>query len=252
MKNAATTMHVDVDTATWTGPARTQITAAPQTRTVMILTSVLVEPATLTGPAHTQMTAAPQTLTVLTLTGCATCLHLTLQITVLSVTMASVLEAVQTWVVTVPTAPPPIPIAMVAMSVRSLRALRMRNAVRTLNVPSVMEPATLTTPAHTQMTAAPQTLTVIIMTGYAMCLHLTPQITVRIVTISIVLEAVLTWVMTVATVPAPILIAIAMCVRSLMMSVRQILTVMLTLMEYVSLMLLLLTKLTACIAILRV
>ena len=85
-------MHVDVDTATWTGPARTQITAAPQTRTVMILTSVLVEPATLTGPAHTQMTAAPQTLTVLTLTGCATCLHLTLQITVLSVTMASVLE----------------------------------------------------------------------------------------------------------------------------------------------------------------
>ena len=77
---------------------------------------------------------------------------------------------------------------MVAMSVRSLRALPMRNAVRTLNVPSVMEPATLTTPAHTQMTAAPQTLTVIIMTGYAMCLYLTPQITVRIVTISIVLE----------------------------------------------------------------
>lgn len=134
-----------VDTATLTLPAHTQMTAAaaPPTRTVMILTSVLVEPVTLTGPAHTQMTAANQTRTVITLMGCATCLHLTLQITVLSVTtMPSVHQAVQTWVVTVPTAPPPIPIAMEAMSVS---VLPMRNAVMTLRVTSVLvEPATLT------------------------------------------------------------------------------------------------------------
>jgi len=82
--------------------------------------NVQVEPVILTGPARTQLTAATPTLTVLTLMGCATCPHLTHRITVPTVTMDSVQEAVLTWVVTVTTAPPPILIAMVAMCVSRL------------------------------------------------------------------------------------------------------------------------------------
>jgi len=211
----------------------------------------LVDNAILTGPAHMTLTAAPQTRTVIILTGCAMCLHLTTKITVLSVTMASVQEAVQIWVVTVQTAPQPIPIAMVAMSVRSLSALPMLNAVRTLNAPSVlMEPATLTIPAHTHLTAASLTLTVIIMTGCATCLHLTLQITVLIVTITFVLQVVLTWVVPVPTVPQPILFAMVfMCVKLRQTSVRQILSAMLASQEYVSLIWL--CQLNASIALLK-
>merc|ERR1719341_1870777 len=163
--------------------------------TTMTVTSALMDFVTLTGPAHGQKTAsAPLTLTVLTMMGCATCLRLIIQITVLTVTtMASVQEDVLTWVVIVPTAPQPILIAMETTCVSHLCALPIRNAVMTLIVPSAMvENATMTLPAHTHQTAAQRILTVFTLMVFAMCLPLTPRITVLIVKISIVLEAVLT------------------------------------------------------------
>jgi len=152
------------------------------------VTSALVDIATLIHfPALTQMIAAPQTQTVIILMGCATYLHHTPRITVLTVTISTVQEAVQTWAMTVPTVQALILIA-IAMCVRSLLVLQMRNVVMTLNVTSALvDNATLIHfPALTQMTAAPLTLTVIIMMGCATCLHHTPRITVPTVIISTV------------------------------------------------------------------
>ena len=63
---------------------------------ILHVPNVQVEPVILTGPARTQLTAATPTLTVLILMGCATCPHLTHRITVLTVTMDSVQE-VSAW-----------------------------------------------------------------------------------------------------------------------------------------------------------